>query len=272
MAILGCTATLIFAFLPLMALPGGPGKFIRVLPVTVVSAIVGSLLIALFIIPFIASRVLKENEDPHGNRLLQRVMDADPSLLPPRAASRAGAPEGDGGRGHRRLAAALGRAGARHRHQPVPEGGYAAVPHQCRRRRTAPASRRRTRRCASSRASSRTLPAVKSWFTNLGHGNPQIYYNHIVRKDAPNYGEIFVQLKEYDTRETPRLLDELRAQARSLPGRAHLREGVRERPADQRADRRARHRARSRRASRSWRRGWRSSWTTRPARATCTIR
>ena len=32
-------------------------------------------------------------------------------------------------------------------------------------------------------------PAVKSWFANLGHGNPQIYYNHIVRKDAPNYGE-----------------------------------------------------------------------------------
>jgi multidrug efflux pump subunit AcrB len=73
-AIIGCTATLIFAFVPLAALPGGPGKFIRVLPVTVMSAIVGSLLIALFIIPFIASRFLKENEDPHGNKLLQRVM------------------------------------------------------------------------------------------------------------------------------------------------------------------------------------------------------
>src|SRR5262245_63059008 len=31
-AILGCTATLIFAFLPLLALPGTPGKFMRVLP------------------------------------------------------------------------------------------------------------------------------------------------------------------------------------------------------------------------------------------------
>src|SRR5690349_19416232 len=72
--ILGCPPTLIFAFLPVMALPGGPGKFIRVLPVTITAAIVGSLLIAIFIIPFIASRVLKEGEDPHGNRLLQRVM------------------------------------------------------------------------------------------------------------------------------------------------------------------------------------------------------
>src|SRR5690606_2729299 len=47
-AILGCTATLIFAFLPLLALPGTPGKFIRVLPMTVVATILGSLLIALF--------------------------------------------------------------------------------------------------------------------------------------------------------------------------------------------------------------------------------
>ena len=43
-AILGCTATLIFAFLPLLALPGTPGKFIRVLPMAVVATIIGSLL------------------------------------------------------------------------------------------------------------------------------------------------------------------------------------------------------------------------------------
>ena len=59
-AILGCTATLMFAFLPLMALPGTAGKFIRVLPMAVVSTIIGSLLVALFIIPFLASRVLDE--------------------------------------------------------------------------------------------------------------------------------------------------------------------------------------------------------------------
>ena len=46
LAILGCTATLIFAFLPLLALPGTPGKFIRVMPLTVVVTIVGSLLVA----------------------------------------------------------------------------------------------------------------------------------------------------------------------------------------------------------------------------------
>jgi multidrug efflux pump subunit AcrB len=61
------------------------------------------------------------------------------------------------------------------------------------------------------------MPSVKNWFANLGHGNPQIYYNHIVRKDSPNYAEVFVQLKEYDTRETPRELDELRARLDRYP-------------------------------------------------------
>src|SRR3954467_7210314 len=73
-AILGCTATLIFAFLPLLALPGTPGKFIRVLPIAAGTAIIGSLLLALFIIPFLASRVLKEESQSHENPFLKRVM------------------------------------------------------------------------------------------------------------------------------------------------------------------------------------------------------
>ena len=74
-AILGCTATLIFAFLPLLALPGTPGKFIRVLPMAVVATIIGSLLLALFIIPFIASRVLeREDAGRTRTRSCRRVM------------------------------------------------------------------------------------------------------------------------------------------------------------------------------------------------------
>jgi multidrug efflux pump subunit AcrB len=70
-AVLGCTATLIFAFLPLMFLPGMPGKYMLVLPVSVVYVVLGSLFVALTIIPFISSLVLKGNVDPHGNKVLQ---------------------------------------------------------------------------------------------------------------------------------------------------------------------------------------------------------
>ena len=70
-AVIGCTATLIFAFLPLMFLPGMAGKYMRVLPTSVTFIVIGSLFVALTIIPFIASNVLKGNVDPRGNIILK---------------------------------------------------------------------------------------------------------------------------------------------------------------------------------------------------------
>src|SRR6185369_1991601 len=58
LAVLGCTAALLFAFLPLLFLPGGPGMFIRALPAAVLYTIGASLLVALTVIPFLASRLL----------------------------------------------------------------------------------------------------------------------------------------------------------------------------------------------------------------------
>jgi multidrug efflux pump subunit AcrB len=70
-AVLGCTATLIFAFLPLMFLPGMAGKYMRTLPTTVTFIVLGSLLVALTIIPFIASLIFRGSADPRGNIILR---------------------------------------------------------------------------------------------------------------------------------------------------------------------------------------------------------
>lgn len=70
-AVVGCTATLIFAFLPLMFLPGMAGKYMRTLPTSVIFIVLGSLFVALTIIPFIASIVFKGNVDPRGNIILR---------------------------------------------------------------------------------------------------------------------------------------------------------------------------------------------------------
>ena len=72
LAVLGCTATLLFAFLPLLFLPEGAGKFIRSLPAAVLYTVLASLLVALTVIPFLASRILRpEGHDGEGNRALQ---------------------------------------------------------------------------------------------------------------------------------------------------------------------------------------------------------
>jgi multidrug efflux pump subunit AcrB len=225
-AILGCTATLIFAFLPLLALPGTPGMFIRVLPMTVVATIIGSLLIAVFIIPFLTSRILKQDDDPEGNKILQRVMGAihryyRPALhyclLRPKATLIAII-------GGSFLVSVL----------LVPLVGSSLFPKADTPQflisieapnGTSFAATDKALRFVEKELA--TLPNLKSWFSNLGHGNPQIYYNHIVRKNASNYAEVFVQLKNYDTRQTPKDLDVLRTKLSRYPNaRIYVKEFV----------------------------------------------
>ena len=54
-------------FLPLLFLPGKAGKYMRTLPASVTFIVLGSLFVALTIIPFIASLIFKEDVDPGGN-------------------------------------------------------------------------------------------------------------------------------------------------------------------------------------------------------------
>mgnify|MGYP003381524571 CR=1 FL=1 len=61
-AVIGCTATLLLAFLPLVFLPEGSGEFIRPLPMAVLLTVIASLLVSLTIIPFLASIMLKNHE------------------------------------------------------------------------------------------------------------------------------------------------------------------------------------------------------------------
>ncbi len=225
-AIMGCTATLIFAFVPLMALPGNPGKFIRVLPVTVVATIVGSLVIAMFIIPFLASRLLGRNEDAHGSPLLQRVMGAIHRYYRPAlhyCLARPKATVFGSIAGSLLVSAAL-----------VPVIGSSLFPKADTPQFLITVE---TPNGTSFAATDRALrfveghlahvPAVKSWFANMGHGNPQVYYNIVAHGNAANYAELFVQLREYDTRRTPAQLDELRAQLSEYPGaRIYVKEFV----------------------------------------------
>ena len=225
-AVMGCTATLIFAFVPLMALPGNPGKFIRVLPVTVVATIVGSLLIAMFIIPFLASRLLSEHQDPHGSPLLQRLMGAihryyRPALHYCLARPRTTVLAAIGG--SLVISALL-----------VPVVGSSLFPKADTPQflvtvetanGTSFAETDRALRFVESRLA--RMPAVKSWFANMGHGNPQVYYNIVPQGDSANYAEAFVQLHSYDTRKTPAQLDALRAQLTGYPGaRIYVKEFV----------------------------------------------
>ena len=219
-AILGCTATLILAFLPLIALPGNAGKFIRVLPTTVVATILGSLLIALFIIPFLASRLLSRAGAAQHNALFERVMAVihryyRPALHYCLARPRATAVVAIGGSLllSALLTPFLGSSLFPKADTPqflisveTPNGAsFSATDHAL--------------RFVEARLAA--TAEVSGYFANLGHGNPQIYYNHIVRNNSSSYAEVFVLLKRFETHDTPKLLDELRGEFARYPA-AHI--------------------------------------------------
>ncbi len=63
-----------------------------------------------------------------------------------------------------------------------------------------------------------TIPLIKLYSSNIGKGNPRIYYNHFARQFARNFAEIYVELQEYNRREFGNLVEQLRTVFRTYPG------------------------------------------------------
>lgn len=72
-AVVGCTATLVIAFLPLAFLPDVAGEFIRSLPMAVITSVLASMVVALTLVPFIGSRLLKTHTHGEGNFFLKNL-------------------------------------------------------------------------------------------------------------------------------------------------------------------------------------------------------
>jgi multidrug efflux pump subunit AcrB len=208
LAVLGCTATLIFAFVPILMLPGAAGKFIRGMPMAVVFTILASLLISLTIIPFLASIFLKEEQEVHGNfflRMLNRAIDATYSRVLHRALARPVLTLVSAG------VLFVGSLAL------VPVVGFSLFPKagtpQFLVTVEAPTGASLAETDSAVRFVERTLlprDEVQAVFANVGRGNPRVYYNVISRAERPHLAEVFVRLEEYDTRKTPAMLDTLR--------------------------------------------------------------
>ena len=59
---------------------------------------------------------------------------------------------------------------------------------------------------------------VAHFASNIGRGNPRIYYNVIPENQKSNHAQVFVELKKYDLNRFRRLLDDLRTKFAAYPG------------------------------------------------------
>ncbi len=216
LAVLGCTATLLLAFLPLLFLPEGAGAFTRSLPVAVLLTVTASLFVSLTIIPFVASRVLQEEKHADGNWLLRTVMSGIHRLYRPLL--------------HRALARPLATclialalfAGTL---TLVPRIGFSLFPLADSRivmiqvELPEGASTAKTNAVLEAvEGELKKYPEVESVMSNLGRGNPRIYYNVNQRELATNIADAFVMLKAYEPQRTPQMLDAWRATFDAYPG------------------------------------------------------
>ncbi|HVH67210.1 MAG TPA: efflux RND transporter permease subunit [Gemmatimonadales bacterium] len=215
-AVLGATATLVFAFVPLLYLPGGPGRFIRSLPVAVIYAMAASLFVSFTIIPWLSSLLLAKEEGPEGNRFLRAFEHTIHSTY---------APLLERALRHPRRTLGLGAAFVVLSFAVIPIVGFSLFPKaetpQFRVDITAPEGASIAATDSAARFAERVLGrthGVKAIYTSVGHDNPRIYYNVASRTDDPRIGQLFVLLEHYDPATTPRLLDSLRAALATYPG------------------------------------------------------
>ena len=216
LAVVGCTATLIFAFLPLMFLPEGSGKFVRNIPASVLSTVIASLFVSLTIIPFLASRVLKPHPDASGNFALRWLTRAIHTVYTPLMKIALRAPRKTLLATFSLFFASLGL---------VPIIGFslfplADTPQFLVTVDTPDGSSIDETNRALAKAEQVLLsnPEIKHVFTNLGRGNKQIFYNVFPREADASYGELYVELKKYSPTQTPILFDALRAELAKIPG------------------------------------------------------
>ena len=213
-AIVCVTLCIVLSFLPLITLEGMVGDFIRPIPLAVVYTMIGSLFVSVTLTPLIAKRIMN---DKIGDNMFYRwlmkfnhnffIRTLEKCLRHPKAI----------------LLSALGVIiislfsvkiigtslfPSAEKPQffiditlPL-EKNVASVDSVCR----------------WVESELKQYPQISKVATNIGKGNPQVYYNLTQAPQYANTGQLFCEIDKYEKEKTIDLLDELRASFSQYPG------------------------------------------------------
>jgi multidrug efflux pump subunit AcrB len=213
------TLTTILAFIPIIAMPDKAGKFIQSLPVTVVFTLTASLLIALTLTPYLGKLFLKKTGAKQSNK---------------RFGFKSGLKNFIEGPYRRGLSFLMGRKWM------VIAGSFGllaasmvlfsqvgisffpkAEKPQFMIRILAPEGSGIDRVDLITRRIETmldTVEEVRHYASNIGHGNPRIYYNIFPKRYQKNFAEIYVELNQYETREFDQLIAGMRKAFSQISG------------------------------------------------------
>ena len=214
-AVASGTFTTVLAFVPVLGLQTPAGAFLRSMPVTVILTLLASLLIALTLSPLLASLILKPKQakptiflrgiqaftqGPY-KKLLSWSLRNPWTILGCAFAVLAGSVM---------LAGQLGVSLFPKAEKPMilvnielPPGGSFEQ------------TEAMTLRVENI---IRDFPIIRSITSNIGKGNPRIYYNIIPKRQVPNYAQLLVRLHTGDLQTVEPFVDELRRKFATIPG------------------------------------------------------
>lgn len=214
-AIVSSTVTTVLAFLPMTQLGGGTGQFVLSLPVIVILSLTASLLLALTLSPLLSSRLMTAKAAT-PNRFLKGLESLiargyrpilSYSLRKPWAVA---------------LLAVLSLAGSV---ALFPLVGVSFFPNADKPLIVVDIDLPKGSSLNSAELVANdvetlldTFPDVVSYATNIGKGNPQIYYNLVPKQFTPNYAQILVSVDHWDSEKFPNTVNTLREQLSVYPG------------------------------------------------------
>jgi multidrug efflux pump subunit AcrB len=215
-AVLGSTGVLVFAFLPLLFLPEGAGKYSRSFIATTVFTVTASMFISLTIVPFLASRLLKRDGHEDGNALLRWLMKKIDRLYHPILHRALSAPRRTVWAAMALTIAAFGL---------VPVLGFSLFPY-------ADASHFKVTIDAEQGAGlnetgeivdrvARILakePTIKVRAENVGRRNPPAFYNNFDTVESTNVGEVLAIMDQWHGADSEEMIARLRAQFDQISG------------------------------------------------------
>jgi len=216
-AIVSATATTVLAFFPMTQLGGGTGEYLQTLPLIVIFSLIASLLLALTFTPILAHKFLKApTRQPRMATALQTLRQ---TLYRPLLTTSLNRPftiitlATICFVGSLALFPLVGISFFPTADKPLllidietPEG--ANIDHT-----------ENVARFVENQLD--TTPLVASYTTNIGHGNPQIYYNRIPKNFIKTHAQILVNLKRWEPQSFYATINQLRHTFQNYSG-AHI--------------------------------------------------
>ncbi len=214
-AIISSTVTTLLAFYPLTQLGEGAGEFLKSLPLTVITALVISLLLALTLTPILASGLFRKKKEP-GRFSMERLMEGVVTKL------------------YRPILKTSLRFGWLIVLVSIglfvfgislfPKIGVSFFPTADKPMLLIDVNAPNGTNLDGTDEAIRyvegvldTMDFVKDYTVNVGHGNPQIYYNRMSTSYKRYYGQVMVNFKEWDAARFYRTLQQLRKDFAAYP-------------------------------------------------------